>query len=212
MRADTDRRNSADVSTVQERSKALEERAIKHELESRTLEYLLAKFREAVGNKEIVDTLNELRSIHFEIARLQRDRAQSRAEKVVMEDRIASPSVKQKVDSPTRLREAAEARRRLEELRDTISTTESNLDIYHSKKTALEKEVNRLIGSEKARYNSYHELEKENHYVTLSELALANLSYQLQSETNMLNKENELLEQTRANLEASYNDVLKELK
>ena len=161
-------RGAGDSTTLAEQARLLEEKASKHEIESLALEHLLEKYKEAIINEEIIEILNEIKMFQLQLGRLQQERALLRAEVEVREGRINtlnSSPVKRKTDSPARFREVAVIRRRLEEVKDTISTIESNADIYTTKKTALEKELNRLVSSEKARFANYHELEKENHYV-----------------------------------------------
>jgi len=102
-----------------------------------------------------------------------------------------------KTASPARLKETMN-RRKLEDYKDSLAALESDIEIYHSKKIALENELNNLMEKEKEKLLATHEFERQNH--------------QLKTEVNMLAKDIEMLEQSKRGLENSYNDVLRELK
>lgn len=168
MKEDVDRRQEDDTVNIRDKARILEEKAAKYEMEVQILEYLLHKYKEATSNKEIKEVLEEIKAIQLELTRLQKERTALRSEAESSEDRLSSLNstpAKRKMDSPQRFRETTGIRRKLEEVKDTISTTDSNIDIYNTKKLALEKELNRLITSEKVRATNYFELEKENHQV-----------------------------------------------
>ena len=168
MKEDVDRKQEDETIHIRERARLFEEKASKHELESQCLDQLLNKYKEATVNREISEVLDEIRVVYLELVRLQKERISLRNDVESSEDKLkslnASPT-KKKIDSPLRTRESISTRRKLEELKDNLSNVESNIDIYNTKKMALEKEFSRLITTEKSRQQHCYELEKENYQV-----------------------------------------------
>ncbi len=169
MKEDVDRKQEDETIHIRERARLFEEKASKHELESQCLDQLLNRYKEATVNKEICEVLDEIRIVYSELVTLQKDRIALRNNVEASDDKLKSLNsspAKKRLDSPVRVRESISTRRKLEELKDNLSTVESNIDIYNTKKSALEKELGQLIATEKSRQQHCYELEKENYHVT----------------------------------------------
>lgn len=168
MKEDVDRKQEDETSHIRERARLFEEKAAKHELESQCLDQLLNKYKEATLNKEIREVLDEIKVVYTELVTIQKERIALINNIEACDDKLKSLNsspAKKKMDSPIRVRESITTRRKLEELKDNLSNVESNIDIYNTKKLALEKEFSRLIASEKSRQQHCYELEKENYHV-----------------------------------------------
>lgn len=153
----------------------------------------MGRYRDVTLNGEINDLLDEGKVAHTQISYLDKEKLDLQ----IRLDLLKNKGKTSPRQSPSKTSEAAK-RRNMDELKESLAEIESNMEIYATKKQSIEHELQRLMEKEREKHFNYFELEKQN--------------YQLKSELELTLKENQLIEQTRDTLEASYNDLVKEIR
>lgn len=148
----------------QARVKELEETCSRLEAQKQELLFTIEKLKESTVNKSIVNIIDEIKDCHFEIMRLQSERA-SLKNNTEFQDSVmfsfSGSKMSPKFSEPTGIR------RKIEELKNAISTTDLDIQSKTARKQSLELELSEAIAREKVKSSQYNNLEKLTNQVTL---------------------------------------------
>lgn len=117
------------------------------------------QYREVTVNHDINKLLDEARTIHNQIANLDRESLNLRVKIDMYEAKKNTNS--SKPSSPRK----QDSRRFIEELKDKFSEIQTSIEIYEAKKKSIEGEFSKIVELEKKKHLSQIELEKENKHV-----------------------------------------------